>query len=215
MTVNLTRRIMNIKIAKNLVDKVPEPNTEWLHFYSNSAFDIITKHVVTSLKWHDQSRLAASFNGDVDGFVYANDLIFIVEPDRDTGKATVIVNGSSLTSRNGKRMYTGTIRMAAHITLRVCPYCGAPIAIETGESVLPQIDAGARLRGVYLEEIGTYACAECSTNGKIKVECARCAEMRPLDQIQETVCGDHFCKTCYATMTAKAWDEMIEEADCD
>ena len=215
MTVNLNRRILDIKIAKDLVGKAPEANTEWLRFYANDGVSMITKHVVLSLEAFDKTRLVAYVKDNPSVFMYKEELIFIVEPDRDTGKATVIVNGSSLTSRNGKRMYTGTIRMAAHITLRVCPYCGAPIAIETGESVLPQIDAGARLRGVYSEEIGTYACAECSTNGKVKVECARCAEMRPLDQIQETVCGDHFCKTCYATMTAKAWDEMIEEADCD
>jgi hypothetical protein len=56
-------------------------------------------------------------------------------------------------------------------------------------------------------------CVECVATGKADFLCALCNKRYPTDQEQYCI-GDapeYLCKSCYASVPAKVWDEKVEQ----
>jgi hypothetical protein len=58
-----------------------------------------------------------------------------------------------------------------------------------------------------------YICQSCADAGKANFTCAKCNESKPSYKVQESIGypEEYLCKDCYATVSAKKWDETIEK----
>jgi len=55
-------------------------------------------------------------------------------------------------------------------------------------------------------------CAECYESGEIMEKCQICEEDRKPSEIEETIGGEyHLCKSCFATVSAKKWEDTIDD----
>ena len=107
------------------------------------------------------------------------------------------------------------------VELRACPLCGKLI-MPPGRGMFPtspKVSRETQMRNAgWVEEgrcriNGDYPCAECVQAGKATFVCAGCGKEQSGSEIKESF-GDppeYLCKTCYATIPAKEWDEKEAE----
>lgn len=55
------------------------------------------------------------------------------------------------------------------------------------------------------------ACSVCTSEGKITFRCVLCEETRTSDQLQGEYHEEPLCNICYATRSAKEWEEKLED----
>lgn len=118
------------------------------------------------------------------------------------------------------------------LQLKCCEDCGAPVvplALERIDGIWPTdyhiFSSGpSSKRDQFFASIGVKwasnisgwnrtVCAECVDSGRYTVKCALCGQMVTAAEIKEQV-GDppeYLCVRCFATVSAKVWDEKHEE----
>ena len=81
------------------------------------------------------------------------------------------------------------------------------------------IDFNAQLKKAGWEKMSdvkvddNYICEECAKSGKADFLCVLCGQRKLTDKIEESF-GDppeFLCSDCYATVSAKIWDDKVEE----
>lgn len=117
-------------------------------------------------------------------------------------------------------LYYGRYAMML-VELDVCPVCNRlmmpnhgisrhslfPTAPNASEEMQLKNAGWVRSGRTWLN--GQYVCEECERNGRVLFICEICGKEQSCDEVQESF-GDppeYLCKGCYATVSAKEWDE--------
>lgn len=104
------------------------------------------------------------------------------------------------------------------IELEKCGYCEQYMAnlsnwnFATSLSILDQLkNAGWEIKSAAVRS-GRSLCVTCKNQGRALFTCYGCHEQRKSDLIQYTEGDppDHLCKVCYETISAKAWDLLLD-----
>ena len=98
--------------------------------------------------------------------------------------------------------------MLDEMELRVNPNNNA-----TGSMKNQLLRAGIRMPSRAQDKDDRTVCTECAPS--VTFTCFGCKTERAADQIKES-CGDpaeHLCKTCYSTVPASKWDELMEKLE--
>lgn len=76
-----------------------------------------------------------------------------------------------------------------------------------------QMESAGMVYNSYTEVDGKKICIECKESDKADFKCSLCEQRYPTSEIQEQF-GDppeYLCKSCYATVPAKTWEESCEK----
>lgn len=109
------------------------------------------------------------------------------------------------------------------LQMEQCPVCNVYMLPEGEYSRLFPLRADMGLRAqlarahwqprstVYDDTRETYICQRCAKEGKLTFTCALCNEVRQSNesQLARGMPAEHLCKSCYATVPAKQWDEAV------
>ena len=118
----------------------------------------------------------------------------------------------------------------ARFLLRVsyCPECGRPMVVRPGRARDPfpyyfklSFEAQVRAGGFCVRSDAIagneYICEDCAQAGRAWFHCELCKCKLPTDKIQEQF-GDppeYLCADCYASVSAKEWDEMCDALEAE
>jgi len=82
-----------------------------------------------------------------------------------------------------------------------------------GESIDDQLQRAGWRKRVYVGGDHEYLCAACVARGEGGFTCALCGQKRQLRESYRSFGGppEHLCVTCYETVSAKVWEQTIEQ----
>ncbi len=103
-----------------------------------------------------------------------------------------------------------------------CPCCGKYMVEEHQHGVFPyycrgnqesQMEKSGIVFISFTEVDGKRICIECNDSGKADIKCSLCEKRKKTDMVEESIGWppDYLCKDCYKTVTAKVWDDKVEE----
>jgi len=126
-----------------------------------------------------------------------------------------------------KRESHGYAFVTFALQIRSCPICDRLMmypkvrGLFPGVAFMQQKDQMKALDIVGVGEAipgdtwGRHACEICTAEGKVFFECFICKEQRPANERHKDVYHEAVCNTCYETIPAKQWDEIMDEIDAD
>ena len=102
-----------------------------------------------------------------------------------------------------------------------CPCCGK-LMLEKSETNFPSyhiLNQKSQMKNLGLVYVGKILvddepiCVECEEAGKADFLCELCGVRKPSSKIKENIGypSVFLCSDCYSTVTAKEWDEKIDE----
>ena len=106
------------------------------------------------------------------------------------------------------------------IELHKCPSCKA-LAVNLDEPfplyyelhLRAQVQrAGIGILSHVSIDHGDYICKKCEAEDKALFKCVLCEQDRKSSEIEDSfgLPPEHLCKSCYASVPAKKWDETVE-----
>ncbi len=114
------------------------------------------------------------------------------------------------------------MRMKFELETTQCASCRRPMLKKAKEGLFPFTydftqEKQMKSLGVVLESSSRIdddkICVECEAVGKASITCVLCDTVKPSSKKQESF-GDpaeYLCSDCYATVSAKVWDEKTEK----
>ena len=132
---------------------------------------------------------------------------------------------------SGVGPFTDEVYYAFLVEPKPCPVCGRPtLPIVPASSRTPLfpfnylINQSAQMRAAGIIEVSeirdkssdNYLCKECADAGKATFICKICFKEQTTKEIEKTIPGglpDSLCKTCYATIPAKQWEETVDRLE--
>jgi hypothetical protein len=110
------------------------------------------------------------------------------------------------------------------LEVQECASCKKPMMGKGGLGLFPRYhsknqETQMRERGIVYSSTDTIneapICTICSAEGKASFTCCMCGNNYSSNNIQQRF-GDppeYLCKTCYSTVTAEAWEAMVDKLE--
>lgn len=104
-----------------------------------------------------------------------------------------------------------------------CPLCSRPMFRAGGVELCPlggywngtakQMERAGWALPIFVGGDHEWICSRCAAEDRAFFTCAICKDKRGLSQERDSFGTAKVCLTCYATMTAKAWNEKCVQLD--